>query len=110
VLLLPDKNEPLIEFNNSHSPSLTDSIGLALIFISWIICLFGIIKSWKQLKINPGDRTLFDLLFIYMASIAGVIVALNSSIEIVLWISVVVASIVNIALIIFTYKTTANHS
>jgi hypothetical protein len=107
---LPDKNKPLIEFNRSHGPSLTDAIGLALIFISWIICLVDIIKSWKQLKINPGDRTLFALLFIYMASIAGVIVALNSSIEIVPWISVVVASIVNIALIIFTYKTTANHS
>jgi hypothetical protein len=110
ILLLPDKNKPLIEFNRSHGPSFTDLIGLVLIFISWMICLVDIIKSWKRLKINRGERTLFTLLFIYVASIAGVIIALNSSTEIFLWISVAVASMVNITLIIFAYKTALNNS
>jgi hypothetical protein len=108
ILLLPDKSKPLIELNRSHGPSFIDIVGLALMFISWIICLLDIIKNWRQLKIKMGNQILFGLIFIYLVSNAGIIIGLNLSIEIILWVSVAVASIINMVLIIFTYNITVH--
>ena len=110
ILLLPDKSKPLVEFNRSHGPSFPDLVGLIMMFISWVASTINIINNWNQLIVRLGNRTLPGMIFIYFVSIAGVITGLSMSMEWLLWVSVAVASIINIALIVSAYRIAANRS
>ena len=108
ILLLPDKSRSVVQLNKDHGPSVSDLGGLFLILFSWLISTIFIVKSWSNLTKKFGNQVLVIMIAAYLISIVGMIAGLNLSIEWLLWISVAVATTINIFFIISAFKGALN--
>ena len=103
ILVLPDNNKPLISFNKMHGPTLQDMIGLILISISWLGSIIIIGKNWKGIRSRVGQRNIFLLFTIYLLSGMAIVIALIAESDWLLWLSVSIASVVNIFFIVQSF-------
>ena len=108
ILLLPDKSRSVVQLNKQHRPSIADLAGLSLMLFSWLMSAIFIIKNRSNLTGKFGNQVLGILIAVYIISIAGIITGLNLSIEWVLWVSVAVATTINILFIISAFKVALN--
>lgn len=100
ILLLPDNNDRIIRLNKTHGPSLLDLAGLVLMISVWFASCILVIKKWHLVIKNIGRSTAYFLVFLYLLSLSGVIMALILSIDLLLWISIAIAVIANVSFII----------
>ncbi len=103
ILLLPDKSVPLFAFNKDHGPSFQDLIGLALILISWFIGVFMIVKNWICIKTRIGAKNILLFIIIYFLSCAGIVMALKTSLDWILWPCVIIALLINILFVSLSF-------
>lgn len=103
ILLLPDKGHPLIAFNKAHGPSFQDLIGLALILISWLFGVFLVVKNWNKIKTRVGTKNVLLFLSIYLLSFIGIVMALKTSLDWILWPCVTIALLINILFVILSF-------
>ena len=108
ILLLPDSGRSVIRLNKEHGPSIQDLAGLVLMLNSWVISVIFIAKRRSNLAKRFGNPILLIMIVLYLFSIAGIIAGINLSIEWVLWICVVTATIINISFIISAFKVAIN--
>ena len=100
ILVLPDNNDRIIRLNKIHGPSLQDLVGLVLMISVWLVSCIFVIKKWPRLIENIGSSTAYSLVFLYMFSLSGVVLALIFSLDLLLWISIIIAVISNVWVII----------
>jgi drug/metabolite transporter (DMT)-like permease len=104
ILLIPDNNATVIKLNKEHGPSIPDLAGLFLMAISWLLSTIFIAENRADLKNKMGKQIFLTLIVIYLSSIAGIVAGLLFSIEWMLWVSVIAASIINFLFIIAGFK------
>ena len=104
ILVLPDNNDRIITLNKIHGPSLQDLVGLVLMISVWLVSCIFVIKKWPRLIENIGRGTAYSLVFIYMFSLSGVVLALIFSFDLLLWISVSIAVLTNVSIIIMAIQ------
>ena len=102
ILLLPDSGPPIIEFNNMHGPSMLDLAGIVLIVSSWIASSLMTASRWNQIKKKIGSQNVYFLVMFYLLLITGIVLALELSVEWLLWLCVVIAFLINTLFIVFT--------
>ena len=100
ILLLPDNNDPIIRFNKIHGPSLQDLAGLVLIILVWIASCIFVIKKWSQVLKSIGHSTTYFIVLLYLFSLSGIVLALILSLDLLLWISILIALLTNVSIII----------
>lgn len=108
ILLLPDSGRPVIRLSKEHGPSIPDLAGLFLMLTSWLISVVFITKRRSDLAKRFGNPGLLIMIVLYLFSIAGIIAGLNLSLEWMIWISVAIATIINISFIISAFKVAIN--
>ena len=104
ILLLPDNNDPIIKFNKIHGPSLQDLAGLVLIISVWFASCIFVIKKWSQVIKSIGRSTVYFIILLYLFSLSGIVLALILSLDLLLWISIVLATINNVTVIIIAIR------
>jgi len=100
ILLLPDNNDRIISLNKIHGPSLQDLVGLVLMISVWLASCLFVIKKWPQVIKRIGRSTAYFLILLYPLSLSGVVLALTMSVDLLLWISITIAVIINASVII----------
>ena len=108
ILLLPDNNDPIIKFNKIHGPSLQDLAGLVLIISVWIASCIFVIKKWPLVIKSIGSSTTYFLVLLYVFSLSGVVLALIFSLDLLLWISILIALLTNVSIIITAIRAKNN--
>jgi hypothetical protein len=76
--------------------------------ISWLISVVFIAGTLSELAKKFGKSVLLIMMILYFLSVAGVIAGLNLSSEWILWISVAVATIINILFVVTAFKIAIN--
>ena len=99
TLILPDNGEPVFKLNRMHGPSTQDLVGLILIFIAWAYSFVIIFNEGQNVVGKIGRKNVSLLIIVYSVSILGVVAGLSFSLELVLWASVFVASMINMLFI-----------
>ena len=105
ILLLPDNNDRIISLNKIHGPSLQDLVGLVLMISVWLASCLFVIKKWPQVIKRIGRSTAYFLILLYPLSLSGVVLALTMSVDLLLWISITIAVIINASVIITAIRT-----
>jgi len=100
ILLLPDNNDRIISLNKIHGPSLQDLVGLVLMVSIWLASCLFVVKKWPQVVKRLGRSTAYFLILLYLLSLSGVVLALTMSVDLLLWISITIAVIINASVII----------
>ena len=104
LLMLPDNNDPMIRLNKIHGPSLQDLAGLVLMISVWIASSVLVIKRWPAIMKSIGRSTAYLLVLLYLFSLSGIVLALILSLDLLLWISIVLATINNVTVIIIAIR------
>jgi hypothetical protein len=105
ILLLPDNNDRLIRFNKIHGLSLQDLAGLVSMISVWVTSCILVIKKWHLvIKSLGSSSTAYFLVLLYLFSLSGVALALILSLDLLLWISVIIAAIINVSVIIIAIR------
>jgi hypothetical protein len=99
TLILPDNGEPVFKLNRMHGPSTQDLVGLILIFIAWYYSFVIIFNEEQSVVEKIGRKNVSLLIIVYIISLLGVAAGLSFSLELVLWASVFVASMINMLFI-----------
>ena len=104
ILLLTDNNIAVVSLNEKHGPSFPDLAGFILILASWLASTIVVMKRWNQVINKSGRNISYLLLFLYLLSLFGIILALSLSVEWLLWTCVAFASAINIFFIISAFR------
>jgi hypothetical protein len=104
VLLLPDNGVPVIRLNKAHGPSMIDFAGLILMLLVWLSTTITLIRRRKKMITLLGQSTVYSPIALYLLSIGGIVFALVSSIEWILWFCVVIAFLINIVFVITAFR------
>jgi len=91
LVILPDHDKSLFNFNRDHGPSTLDLMGLILIIASWCFILMRIIVKRKLVLKSVGSRNV--VLFVVMILIGGGLIVIGLQIEkdIMLWFGVLLS-------------------
>ena len=94
VLSWPEENNlMMVKFSETHGPSTLDSIGLLMMMTGYIPMIFMVVKRFKYIKILRGKTKPIVLAVTSVAALIMIAIALNVSNDLVLWISVAIATI-----------------
>ena len=104
ILLLPDNNERIITLNKIHGPSLQDMVGLVLMIFVWLVSCIYVLKEWSRVIKSIGRSTTYFLVILYLLSLSGVVLALILSVDLLLWISITIAVLINVLVIITAFR------
>jgi len=102
--MLPDNNDPMIRLNKIHGPSLQDLAGLVMMISAWIASCILVIKRWPEIIKSTGRSTAYFLVLFYLFSLSGIVLALILSLDLLLWISIVLAISNNATVIIIAIR------
>ena len=102
ILILPDQQPPVMRLNESHGPSWIDMLGLSLITVGWAGLSYGVIKNWKLTYKTIGRSSARLLLALYIISILGIVFAIQTGTEWLLWLAIAIAGSINVLLIFAT--------
>jgi hypothetical protein len=108
ILLLPDNNDRIITLNKIHGPSLQDLAGLVLMISVWAVSCIFVIKKWLLVIKSIGRSTAYLLVLLYLFSLSGVALALILSFDLLLWICITIAVIINVLVIITAIRAKNN--
>ena len=103
IIVLPDEGKPVITFNKMHGPSLIDLIGIMLLLISWIGSIVIIKDHWGKIKTRLGKRAIYLLVTMYLLAAIGITTGLLTESDLLLWLSVFIASIINTLFIVLSF-------
>jgi hypothetical protein len=103
ILALPDNGKPVITLNKMHGPSLIDLVGITLLLISWMGSIVIIKDNWEKIKTWLGKRTVYIFITMYLLSAIGITTGLQIESDLLLWLSVLIASVINILLIVLSF-------
>ena len=104
LLVLPDKGEPIISFNEMHGPSVIDLVGLILFSIGWIWLTTNVILGWKKVIESLGYSKTILLLLLYITGIVLIILGLRNAQDVLLWTGVFLAVISNALLVYQAFR------
>jgi hypothetical protein len=94
VLSWPEENNlMLVKFSETHGPSRLDSIGLLLIMTGYLPMILMVVKRFKYIRSQRGKTKPVVLATISVLALIVVVIALNLSNDVVLWISVAASTI-----------------
>jgi hypothetical protein len=107
VLVWPEEeNLMLVQFNESHGPSMLDSIGLALIFAGYLPMVVHVIRNFSTVLSQLGKITTITLVAIVIISGALIAAGLIKHSEPLLWSSVAVCTVAEAVIIFYAYRAT----
>lgn len=105
VLAWPEEeNLMLVQFNESHGPSMLDSIGLALIFAGYLPMVAHVFRKFSSVLSQLGKATTIILIVIVIISGALIPVGLIKQSEVLLWSSVTACTIAEAVIIFYSYR------
>lgn len=94
ILSWPEEsNIMLVKFSETHGPSRLDSIGLLLIMTGYLPMILMVVKRFKHIRSQRGKTKAVVLATISVVALIMIVIALNISNDIVLWISVAISTI-----------------
>jgi hypothetical protein len=111
VLGWPEENNVMmVKFSETHGPSTLDSIGLLMMMIGYVPMIFTVVKRFKYISTKRGIVKPVALAVISVAALIMIAIALNISNDLLLWISVAIATICQSFLVYdaFASKETVN--
>jgi H+/Cl- antiporter ClcA len=105
VLAWPEEdNLMLVQFNESHGPSMLDSIGLAFIFAGYLPMVLQVIRNFSSILSRIGKATTIILGVTIIVSGICIPLALTNGSDLLLWSSVIVCTLGESVLIFFAFK------
>jgi hypothetical protein len=105
VLAWPEEdNIMLVQFNESHGPSMLDSAGLALIFAGYLPMVLQVIRNFSSVISRIGKTTAIVLGGIILLSGTCIPLALINRSDLLLWPSVAVCTFGEAILIFYAFK------
>jgi hypothetical protein len=105
VLAWPEEdNVMLVEFNESHGPSMLDSVGLAFIFAGYLPMVLQVIRNFSSVMSRIGKTTTIVLGGIILLSGICIGLALINQSDLLLWTSVAVCTLGEATLIFYAFK------
>jgi len=94
VLAWPEANDVMmIQFSDSHGPSKIDLAGILIIMMGYAPMVKEVWKQSSEIKIYLGIRSWNILLGVTVTSMVGIAWGLYAGSDLMLWISVIVATI-----------------
>jgi drug/metabolite transporter (DMT)-like permease len=88
LVILPDHDKSLFNFNQDHGPSQQDLLGLIFIILSWCFILVRIIFKRKTVLNSLGAKNIMWLVILILAGNALIIGGLRIEKDFVLWMGV----------------------
>ena len=105
VLAWPEANDVMmIQFSDSHGPSKIDLAGILIIMMGYAPMVKEVWKQSSEIKIYLGIRSWNLLLGVTVTSMVGIAWGLYAGSDLMLWISVIVATIAQGILVRLAYR------
>jgi len=105
VLAWPEANDVMmIQFSDSHGPSKIDLAGILIIMMGYAPMVKEVWKQSSEIKIYLGIRSWNILLGVTVTSMVGIAWGLYAGSDLMLWISVIVATIAQGILVRVAYR------
>jgi len=105
VLAWPEANDVMmIQFSESHGPSKIDLAGILIIMMGYAPMFKEVWKQSSEIKIYLGIRSWNILLGVTVTSMVGIAWGLYAGSDLMLWISVIVATIAQGILVRVAYR------
>ena len=105
VLAWPEANNlMMIQFSESHGPSKIDLAGILIIMMGYAPMVKEVWKQSSEIKIYLGIRSWNILLGVTVTSMVGIAWGLYAGSDLMLWISVIVATIAQGILVRVAYR------
>jgi len=105
VLAWPEANDVMmIQFSESHGPSKIDLAGILIIMMGYAPMVKEVWKQSSEIKIYLGIRSWNILLGVTVTSMVGIAWGLYAGSDLMLWISVIVATIAQGILVRVAYR------
>ena len=105
VLAWPEANDVMmIQFSDSHGPSKIDLAGILIIMMGYAPMVKEVWKQSSEIKIYLGIRSWNLLLGVTVTSMVGIAWGLYAGSDLMLWISVIIATIAQGILVRVAYR------
>ncbi len=88
LVIVPDQEKSVFNFNKDHGPSLQDTFGLILIVLGWSFILFKIIFNRKMVLKFIGTRNILLLTAMIIGGSILIVGGLKAEKDLVLWMGV----------------------
>src|SRR5688572_28579449 len=105
VLAWPEANDVMmIQFSETHGPSKIDLAGILIIMMGYLPMVKEVWKQSSEIKTYTGIKSWNILLVVTFISMAGVAWCLYTGSDLMLWMSIIVATIVQGILVRVAYR------
>ena len=105
VLAWPEANDVMmIQFSETHGPSKIDLAGILIIMMGYTPMVKEVWKQSSEIKIYLGIRSWNILLGVTVTSMVGIAWGLYAGSDLMLWISVIVATIAQGIIVRVAYR------
>ncbi|MEO7988073.1 MAG: hypothetical protein ABI663_00950 [Chryseolinea sp.] len=104
LVIMPDQEKSVFNFNKDHGPSLQDAVGLMLIVLGWCFILFKIIFKQKMVLKFIGQRNTVLLTAMIVGGSIFIIGGLKAEKDSILWIGTLFSVVGYSALLIPAFR------
>lgn len=105
ILCWPEKDTTmLIRMSENHGPSSLDVAGLIILSIGYLPMILTVIKRFKDIRMELGDKRSFILVVVSIVALALIAVSLYITQDIQLWLSVAVSTICQSVLVYYAFR------
>ena len=104
LVALPDSGERLFSINKDHGPSLTDTIGIIILLVTWTWMQAQVFRNRKKVNEHLGGKLVFLPIILVFVGMAGIIISLAASKNELLWPGIIAAVAGNFILMIPAFK------
>jgi hypothetical protein len=105
ILAWPEEdNLMLVQLNESHGPSLPDSVGIAIILAGYIPMVIQVFRNFSNVLLQIGRKTTLILVLVVIISALLIPVSLIQSSDTLLWASVATCTIAEGIIIFFAFR------